>query len=71
MQGVYAFLGVGFLGYLLWYILINIFSRIQTLVDEWLIHSMVLSVEWSCVHGLPLYEVSTADFDGSLGLLKV
>jgi exosortase family protein XrtF len=79
MQGsLMRFLGGGLLGYLLWYILYQYFLKDSTLVDEWLIHLMVLSVEMALVcMGFSLYEVSTADFrwqlgiDQSVGMLEI
>ncbi len=70
MQGsLLRFLGFGLVGYLLWYVAYQYFLKDSTLLDEWLIHSMVLSVEsvlrWM---GFALYEVSTADFRWQLGI---
>ena len=70
MQGsLLRFLGFGLVGYLLWYLTYQYFLKDNTLLDEWLIHSMVLSVEsvlrWM---GFALYEVSTADFRWQLGI---
>ena len=70
MQGsLLRFLGFGLVGYLLWYVAYQYFLKDSTLLDEWLIHSMVLSVEsvlrWM---GFALYEVSTADFRWQVGI---
>ncbi len=68
----------GLLGYLLWYVLYQYFLKDYTLIDEWLIHSMVLSVESVLrAMGFVLYEVASHDFrwqvgiDQSVGLLEV
>ena len=77
-SGLLRFLSVGLVGYLLWYVLYQYFLKDNTLIDEWLIHSMVLSVESVLrAMGFVLYEVASNDFrwqvgiDQSVGLLEV
>ena len=68
-RGLVRFLGVGLVGYLLWYILYQYFLKDSTLLDEWLIHSMVLVSE-SVLRGLgfALYEVTTSDLRWQVGI---
>ena len=68
-RGLVRFLGVGLVGYLLWYILYQYFLKDSTQLDEWLIHSMVLVSEWVLRGlGFALYEISSADFRWQLGI---
>ena len=76
--GYLRFLTFGLTGYLIWFIAYQYFFKDSTLIDEWLIHSMVLSVESALkLLGFSLYEVTTTDFrwqlgiDQSVGMLKV
>lgn len=63
------FLGLGFLGYLVWYVLYQYFLKDYTLLDEYLIHSMVI---WSesvlRVLGYELYEIGSADLRWQIGI---
>jgi exosortase family protein XrtF len=70
-MGLLRFLSLGFAGYLLWYILYQYFLKNETLLDEWLIHSMVLSVEWFLrMLGYPLYELAGGGFRWQLGIAQ-
>ena len=63
------FLGLGFVGYLLWYVAYQYFLKDQTLMDEYLIHSMVVSSEWMLrLLGYPLYEMSTSELRWQIGI---
>ena len=63
------FLGLGFVGYLAWYVAYQYFLKDQTLLDEYLIHSMVLSSEWVLrALGYGLYEVSTSELRWQIGI---
>ena len=63
------FLGLGFVGYLSWYVAYQYFIKEHTLVDEYLIHSMVVSSE--CVLrqlGFALYEMHTTELRWQIGI---
>ena len=63
------FLGLGFVGYFAWYVAYQYFLKDQTLLDEYLIHSMVLSSEWVLRSlGYALYEVSTPELRWQIGI---
>ncbi len=63
------FLGIGFLGYLFWYVAYQYFLKDQTMMDEYLIHSMVVSAEsvlrWL---GYGLYEINTTELRWQIGI---
>ena len=63
------FMGLGFVGYLAWYVAYQYVLKDNTLIDEYLIHSMVLSSEW-VLRGLgyALYEVSTSELRWQIGI---
>lgn len=68
-KGLFRFLGVGFLGYLTWYVLYAYWLRDSTMLDEVLIHSMVLVSEWVLEGvGYELYRVVTSDWRWQLGI---
>ena len=55
--------------YLVWYIAYQYFLKDFTLLDEYLIHSMVLVSEWSLrALGFALYEVSSPDLRWQVGI---
>ena len=63
------FLGLGFLGYLVWYVAYQYFLKEQTLLDEYLIHSMVVSSEWVLRNlGYALYEMQTTELRWQIGI---
>ena len=68
-KSLLRFLGGGLLGYLAWYILYQYWLKDQTLLDEYLIHSMVLVCE-SVLRGLgfALYEVNEVGLRWQLGI---
>lgn len=62
-------MAIGLGGYLCWYILYQYLLKESTHVDEWLIHSMVLSVEALLrIMGFALYEVASSGFRWQLGI---
>ena len=63
------FLGVGFLGYLIWYVAYQYFLKDQTMMDEYLIHSMVVASE-SVLRfmGYGLYEVTSSELRWQIGI---
>lgn len=63
------FLGFGFVGYLLWYVVYQYILKDQTLLDEYLIHSMVVSSEW-VLRGLgySLYEMNAVGLRWQIGI---
>lgn len=63
------FLGLGFSGYLIWYVLYEYFLKEQTYLDEYLIHSMVISAEWALrTLGYQLYEMNTSGLRWQIGI---
>ncbi len=63
------FLGLGFVGYLAWYVAYQYFLKEQTLLDEYLIHSMVVSSEWVLRNlGYALYEMQTTELRWQIGI---
>mgnify|MGYP003788643207 CR=1 FL=1 len=68
-DSVTRFLSFGFVGYLLWYVLYQYLLKDQTSLDEYLIHSMVVSSE-SILRflGYGLYEVSTDELRWQIGI---
>ena len=68
-RGLIRFLAIGLLSYLLWFIAYEYFLKDSSLIDEYLIHSMVLVSEWVLRGlGFALYEISSADFRWQLGI---
>ena len=68
-QGLVRFLGIGLVSYLLWYVLYAYFLKDQTLVDEYLIHSMVGVSEWALrAMGFALYEVASDELRWQVGI---
>ncbi len=63
------FLGFGFVGYLAWYVLYQYFLKDQTQLDEYLIHSLVVSSEAVLrLLGFALYEVTSPDLRWQIGI---
>lgn len=63
------FLGFGFVGYLFWYALYQYLLKEQTLLDEYLIHSMVVSSEWVLRQlGYALYEMNASGLRWQIGI---
>ena len=63
------FLGLGFAGYLIWYVLYEYFLKEYTLLDEYLIHSMVVSSEWALrALGYGLYEMNSTGLRWQIGI---
>ena len=63
------FLSLGLLSYLVWYIAYQYFLKDFTLLDEYLIHSMVLVSEWALrTMGFALYEVTSSDLRWQVGI---
>lgn len=63
------FLSVGFVGYLAWYVSYQYFLKGHTLLDEYLIHSMVVSSEAILRFlGYGLYEVSSPSLRWQIGI---
>lgn len=68
-RGLLKFMAVGLVTYLLWYVAYQYFLKDSTLLDEYLIHSMVLVSESVIrVLGYPLYEVATSELRWQLGI---
>lgn len=68
-RGLLRFLGIGLGGYLLWYVLYEYYLKGSTLLDEYLIHSMVETCEWSLrLLGYELYEFGTDALRWQLGI---
>lgn len=44
---LFRFLSVGFLGYLAWHLTYTFYLRDQTLMDEYVIHNLVVMSEWT------------------------
>ena len=68
-KGLIRFLGGGLSAYLVWYVLYAYWLKDSTMLDEYLIHSMVLVAEW-CLRGLgfDLYEVVSQGLRWQLGI---
>ena len=45
-KSLLRFIGVGLVGYIVWYSLYQYWLKDHTLLDEYLIHGMVLTCEW-------------------------
>lgn len=68
-KSLLRFIGVGLVGYIVWYSLYQYWLKDHTLLDEYLIHGMVLTCEWVLRGvGFALYEVSSADFRWQIGI---
>ena len=68
-RGLVRFFTVGLISYLAWYVGYAYFLKDYTLVDEYLIHSMVACSEW-CLKamGYVLYDVSSTELRWQLGI---
>lgn len=63
------FLGLGFVGYLVLYVVYQYFLKEHTLLDEYLIHSMVVTSEWVLRNlGYALYEMQTTELRWQIGI---
>lgn len=63
------FISIGFLGYLSWYVVYQYYLKEHTLLDEYLIHSMVLSAEWVLERlGFALYELNSVELRWQIGI---
>ena len=63
------FLSFGFVGYLIWYVLYQYVVKDHTLLDEYLIHSMLYCAEAVLRFlGYTLYEVSTSELRWQIGI---
>ncbi len=68
-RDIVRFLGLGFVGYLAWYVVYQYVLKDQTLVDDYLIHSMVVSSECALrLLGYGLYEVNTPELRWQIGI---
>ena len=68
-RGLTRFLSLGLVSYLVWYISYQYFLKDFTLLDEYLIHSMVLVSEWTLRGlGFALYEVASPDLRWQVGI---
>lgn len=68
-KGLQKFLSTGLVAYLLWYVLYAYFLKDQTLLDEYLIHSMVGVTEWTLrALGFALYEVASSELRWQVGI---
>lgn len=68
-RGLTKFLSLGLVSYLVWYIAYQYFLKDFTLLDEYLIHSMVVATEGALrAMGFALYEVTSPDLRWQVGI---